>query len=168
MRELRHGVMFTLTGMLLFGGAYPVVVWTVGQAAFRDRASGTLIMRADGAVIGSRLIAQRFEGAKYFHPRPSAVGYNAASSGGSNKAPSIAARSEMVTASGSGLDPHISPESAESQLTRVAHARGVDIAAIRDIVRAHVEGPTFGLLGRPRINVLELNLALDAEFKEER
>lgn len=188
MAELKHALRFTVTTMVLFGGLYPSLLWGVGRAVFHDRAQGGLLVRDDGGVIGSRLIAQPFEQARYFHPRPSAVEYDAAATGGSNYGPSNPAQldavkkrmghetavngvpptrlpSEMVTASGSGLDPHISPEAAEVQVTRVARARGVGLDVIRGIVRAHTEGRTFGLLGRPRINVLELNLALDAALR---
>jgi K+-transporting ATPase ATPase C chain len=185
MKEVRYAVAFTITTMIVFGGAYPLAVWAIGRVAFQQQAEGSLIRRADGTVAGSRLIAQGFSQPQYFHPRPSAVDYNAASPGGSNHAPSnpdhqkaVAGRlgaitalervtadqvpSEMVTASGSGLDPHVSPEAAALQVTRVAAARGVSPDQIRGLVRSHILPPTFGILGRARINVLELNRALDA------
>ena len=186
-RELAHAVRFTLVSMLLFGGAYHALIWTVGQAAFPAQAEGSLIRRADGTVVGSRLIAQKFTRAEYFHPRPSGVDYNAASTGGTNYGPSnpdhlkaveerlaaitsredVAAAdvpSEMVTTSGGGLDPHIGPEAAELQVARVAAARAVSPDRVRDLVRARTEPPAFGFLGRARVNVLELNLALDDEL----
>jgi K+-transporting ATPase ATPase C chain len=151
---------------------------------FPSQAEGSLIRRADGTVVGSRLIAQKFVRPEYFRPRPSGVDYNAASTGGTNYGPSnpdhlkavrerldaITAEegapanqvlSEMVTASGAGMDPHIPPAAAELQAPRVAKARGVAVERVRELIRAHTEPPTFGLLGRARVNVLELNLALD-------
>jgi K+-transporting ATPase ATPase C chain len=179
--------LFTLITMPLCGGAYHGVVWAVGRVAFAAQAEGSLIRRADGTVVGSRLIAQRFTRAEYFLPRPSGVDYNAASTGGTNYGPSnpdhlkavrerldaataqegvTAAQipSEMVTASGAGLDPHIPPAAAGLQARRVAAARGVPLDRVRQLVEAHTEPPTLGLLGRARVNVLELNLALDAAF----
>lgn len=184
LKELRVALIFTVTTMLLFGGVYPLVLWGIGRVAFADASEGSLLRRPDGRVIGSRLIAQPFNEPRYFHPRPSAVDYNAASTGGSNWGPSnpdhlktVKARldairtadgvapdrvpSEMITASGAGLDPHIPPGAAELQVNRVAAARGVDAERVRTIVAAHVEPPTFGFIGRARINVLELNVALD-------
>lgn len=187
LKEIKRGILFTVTTMLLLGGGYNVVIWAIGQIAFRSQAEGSLIRRDDGRVVGSRLIAQKFSRPEYFHPRPSAVDYNAASTGGSNYAPSnpdhlkavqerlaaIAAQegvaprqvpSEMVTASGAGLDPHIPPDAAELQAPRVAGSRNVDVATVRELIASHTEPPTFGFLGRPRVNVLELNLALDDAF----
>jgi K+-transporting ATPase ATPase C chain len=170
--------------MVLFGGVYHAGLWAVGQVAFPAQAQGSTIRRDDGSVIGSSLVAQAFARSGYFHPRPSAVDYNAASTGGSNFGPSnpehlelvkerlaevIAAESapasdvpsEMITASGGGLDPHIPPAAAHLQAARVAAARGIDPNRIRALIDAHTEPPTFGFLGRARVNVLELNLALD-------
>ena len=184
LKELKLAVAFTMVTMLLFGGAYPLLLWGIGRVAFAEAANGSLLRRADGTVVGSRLIAQSFSAPQYFHPRPSAVDYNAASTGGSNYGPSnpdhikavqdrlasirhaegVAATqvpSEMVTTSGGGLDPHIPPNAAALQVARVATARGVDAGRVRAIVEAHIEPPTFGILGRARVNVLELNLALD-------
>ena len=186
-RELKRGVLFTVVSMVLFGGVYHVVLWGLGRVLFPVQVEGTLVRRADGAVVGSRLIAQDFEAAGYFHPRPSAVDYNAASTGGSNDGPSnpehlalvgqrldtviagehaTAAQvpSEMVTASGSGLDPDIPPAAAALQAPRVAAARRVAVDRVQALVRAHTTPPAFGLLGRARVNVLELNLALDEAF----
>ena len=183
--EIRRAVSFTLVTMLLFGGAYHVAVWALGQVAFPAQVEGSLIRRDDGTVVGSRLIAQAFTGPQYFHSRPSAVDYNAASTGGSNFGPSnpdhlkamqarlatITAResvpasqvpSEMVTASGGGLDPHLPPAAAALQVRRVASARGISVERVRALVDTHTESPTFGFLGRARVNVLELNLALDS------
>ena len=185
--ELKRGVLFTIVAMVLFGGVYHVGLWAVGQVAFPVQAQGSLIRRDDGSVIGSSLIAQAFARSEYFHPRPSAVDYNAASTGGSNFGPSnpehlelvkerltevMAAESapasdvpsEMITASGGGLDPHIPPAAAHLQAGRVAAARGIDPSRIRALIGAHTEPPTFGFLGRARVNVLELNLALDREL----
>jgi K+-transporting ATPase ATPase C chain len=183
--ELIYGVRFTLFTMVLLGGVYNAALWGVGQVAFPNQAEGSLVWRADGTVVGSRLIAQRFTRDGYFHPRPSAAEYNAASTSGSNYGPSnpdhlaavrerldaVVAKeattparvpSEMVTASGAGMDPHIPPAAAELQTARIANARGVDLQRVRALVAAHTEPPTLGFLGRARVNVLELNLALDA------
>jgi K+-transporting ATPase ATPase C chain len=184
-KEIKQGIAFTLVTMALLGGAYHVVLWGVGRLAFPAQTEGSLIRRADGTVVGSRLIAQKFTRPEYFRPRPSGVDYNAASTGGTNYGPSNAEHlnavrerlaritaedgvpagrvpSEMVTASGGGMDPHIPPAAAELQAARVAAARGVPVEQVRDLVRAHTEPPTLGFLGRARVNVLELNLALDA------
>jgi K+-transporting ATPase ATPase C chain len=182
--ELKQGILFTVVAMLLFGGGYHVVLWALGRVAFPSQIEGSLIRRADGTVIGSRLIAQAFTRPEYFHPRPSGVDYNAASTGGTNygpsnpdhlkavqerlddvtaleKVPASQVPSEMVTASGGGMDPHIPPAAAELQATRVAAARGVAIDRVRELIQAHTEPPALGFLGRARVNVLELNLALD-------
>jgi len=182
--EVRRGVLFTVVTMILLGVGYPLVLWGVGRVLFPAQAEGSLLRRSDGSVIGSRLVAQAFTRPEYFHPRPSAVDYDAASTGGSNYGPSnpdhlkivrerLDARttlegvspaqvpSEMVTASGGGLDPHIPPAAAELQAARVARARGVPVERVRELVRAHTEPATLGFLGRARVNVLELNLALD-------
>jgi K+-transporting ATPase ATPase C chain len=182
--EIKRGVLFTIVTMALCGGVYHAGLWAVGQVAFPAQAQGSTIRRDDGSVIGSSLVAQAFARSGYFHPRPSAVDYNAASTGGSNFGPSnpehlelvkerlaevIAAESapasdvpsEMITASGGGLDPHIPPAAAHLQAARVAAARGIDPNRIRALIDAHTEPPTFGFLGRARVNVLELNLALD-------
>lgn len=183
-KEIRQGVLFTLVTMVLLGGGYHFVLWAIGQVAFPAQAEGSLIRRADATVIGSRLIAQKFARPDYFRPRPSAADYNAASTSGSNYGPSnpdhlkaVQERvdaivkedgvrpdqipSEMVTASGAGIDPHIPPGAAQLQAARVAASRKTDVARIRDLVAAHTESPLWGFLGRARVNVLELNLALD-------
>jgi K+-transporting ATPase ATPase C chain len=185
--ELVRGLRFTLFTMAVVIGGYHLLLWGLGQAAFAGQADGSLIRGDDGAVVGSRLIAQKFSRPEYFRPRPSGVDYNAASSGGTNFGPSspdhlaavkqrldeITARegvdasavpSEMVTASGAGMDPHIPPGAAEVQVARVAAARKVAPERVRALVAAHVEPPLIGVFGRSRVNVLELNLALDAEL----
>jgi potassium-transporting ATPase KdpC subunit len=187
LKEIKQGILFTIVTMVLFGGAYHLVFWTIGQTLFASQAEGSLIRRGDGSVVGSRLIAQKFTRPEYFQPRPSPVDYNAASTGGSNYGPSnpdhlkavqeridaitkqegvTADRvpSEMVTAGGGGMDPHIPPNAAEMQVARVAASRKVDVSRVRDLVTAHTEAPTLGFLGRARVNVLELNLALDETF----
>lgn len=183
-RNLVVAVLMTVSTTVLLGIMYPLIVTILAQALFADRANGQLILR-DGRVVGSRLIAQPFTSPEYFWPRPSAAGtgYDAAASGGSNLGPTNrkliervagdvatwrAANPgrpvpvELVTTSGSGLDPHLSPAGALFQVPRVARARGLEEAALRRLVDAHVEGRQFGILGEPRVNVLELNLALDA------
>jgi K+-transporting ATPase ATPase C chain len=185
--EIKQGILFTIVTMVLLGGAYHLVFWTIGQTLFASQAEGSLIRRGDGAVVGSRLIAQKFTRPEYFQPRPSGVDYNAASTGGTNYGPSnpdhlkavqeridairkqeevTADRvpSEMVTASGGGLDPHIPSNAAKIQAARVAASRKVDVGRVRELVTAHTEAPTLGFLGRARVNVLELNLALDESF----
>jgi K+-transporting ATPase ATPase C chain len=187
--EIGKGIRFTVVTMLLLGGGYHAALWGVGRLAFPAQAEGSLVRRDDGSVVGSRLIAQKFQRPDYFHPRPSAVDYNAASSGGSNYGPSnpdhlkavkdrvtaikaedgvAAARipSEMVTASGAGLDPHVPPAAADLQAPRVARTRRVDVGAVREVIAAHVEPPLLGVFGRARVNVFELNLALDERFGE--
>jgi K+-transporting ATPase ATPase C chain len=184
--ELRPTVVMVVALSVLTGIAYPLVVTGVGRLAFPSQANGSLVVR-DGKVVGSRLIGQAFDDPKFFWGRPSAtspVPYNAAASSGSNLGPlhpalhdAVAARIaalraadpaatgpvpvDLVTASGSGLDPHISPAAAEFQVARVARVRGLDPAAVSALVARHTEGRTFGLLGEPRVNVLELNLSLE-------
>lgn len=173
------------TGVL--GVGYPLAVTGVAQAAFSDQANGSLVRDKAGQVVGSALVGQTFVAPGYLHPRPSAAGdgYDAAASSGSNLGPlnpdliarvktdADALRSETgvkavpadaVTASASGLDPHISPAYAELQAARIAKARGVGEAQVREVIRQHVEGRTFGVLGQPRVNVLLTNRALDARL----
>lgn len=187
-RELQQGVLFTAVGMLLFGGGYHIVLWGLGRVAFPEQTDGSMIRRSDGRIVGSRLIGQAFTRPEYFHSRPSGVDYNAASTGGTNYGPSnpdhlkavqerldaVTAResvpanqvpSEMVTASGGGLDPHMPPAAAELQAARVASARGASLDRVRQLIQAHTEPPTLGFVGRARVNVLELNLALDDELR---
>ncbi len=178
-------VMAMLT--LLTGIVYPLVVTGIGRVALRDQAEGSLV-RADGRIVGSRLIGQAFTTPRYFHPRPSAAGdgYDAEASGASNLGPTndtlidaVRERAERyrrenglppgapvpvdaVTASGSGLDPHISPENARLQIPRVARARGMDPSAVRAEVERATSGRVLGVLGEPAVNVLELNMALDS------
>lgn len=171
---------------ILTGVVYPLLVTALAQGLFPRTASGGLAFRANvAAPVGASLLAQKFESPPYFWPRPSAVDYNAGSSGGSNlsqgsadlkkayeerlaklraahPSQTTAPPAELLFASGSGLDPHISPEAAEYQLIRVAEARKLTPEALRKFVRAHVEGRQLGFLGEPRVNVLELNMALDA------
>jgi K+-transporting ATPase ATPase C chain len=186
--EFRGAIMSTLVLAVVCCGLYPLLVFGVAQLAFHDQANGSLIVDKDGTVRGSKLLGQGFTGEKYFHPRPSAAGngYDAANSGGSNLGPTsqklndaikdrlAAYRAEnglkgtepipadAVTASGSGLDPHISVRNAELQLARVAKARHLNETAVRALVQRHIEGPDLGFLGEPGVNVLELNLSLDA------
>ncbi len=178
---IRQSVLSTLCLAVLLCAAYPLLVTGVANAFFPKEAAGSLILR-DGAIVGSALIGQPFSSAKYFHPRPSAAGYDAGSSSGSNYGPTSKALAErvraseqelraerpegvlpvdMLTASGSGLDPHISPEAALMQARRVAEARGLSLETVEKLVRGHVEGPEWGVWGEPKVNVLRLNLALD-------
>jgi K+-transporting ATPase ATPase C chain len=179
----RTSIRFTLLTTLLFGIGYPLVVTGIAGAMFPHKAAGSLILK-NGQVIGSELLAQSFTSDRYFHPRPSAAGngYDATSSGGSNLAQSnaklvqriqgdidkLAAGNpghpvpiDAVTTSGSGLDPDITPDNAYFQVQRVAKARGIDEPQLRQLIQQHTAGRTFALLGEPRVNVLELNMALD-------
>jgi K+-transporting ATPase ATPase C chain len=165
----------SLVTLLLTGIAYPLAVTGVAQAVFRDKANGSLVKGDRGEVVGSELIGQKFSTPVYFWPRPSAVDWDAAGSGGSNLGPSskklhdrVAAAGEapmeMVTTSASGLDPHISPHAALWQVPRVAGARGIDPQRVRTLLDSMSEGRDLGFLGEPRVNVLLLNLALDRQF----
>jgi potassium-transporting ATPase KdpC subunit len=187
MKALKHiypAIMMTITLTIILGAIYPLIVTGLSQVLFKDKAMGSLIEK-DGKVIGSRIIGQPFSGPGYFHPRPSAAGsgYDAASSSGTNlgptsrklfetnvKAAADQLRQEnpdapvpidLVTASASGLDPHITPAAAEFQIPRIAKERGMSADEARRFVSEHTEGRQFGILGEPRVNVLELNLALD-------
>lgn len=181
--SLRPAIMLTLLFALLLGIIYPLALVGIGQAIAPAQANGSLIRDAKGTVIGSALIGQRFTGARYFHGRPSAAGkgYDALNSGGSNFGPTSQALvdrvkgdlkstrsspdfpppADLVTASASGLDPHISPEAGLYQAPRVAAARGVSVDRVRALVAAQTETPLLGFIGEPRVNVLQLNLALD-------
>jgi len=188
--QVRPAIVMTLVLCALTGFVYPGIVSGVAQLVFPRQANGSLVS-VNGRVVGSELIGQTFTQPFYFHSRPSAAGngYDATASSGSNKGPTdarladtlIAARvdtairvdramkgsvpSDMVTASASGLDPHISPANAYLQVARVARARGADSAAVRALLDRHVEGRQFGFFGEPRVNVLLLNIALDSAFQ---
>lgn len=185
--QFRPAILVTLVLMVITGLIYPGVVTGIAQLLFPRQAHGSLVT-VNGQVIGSELIAQQFARAEYFHPRPSAAGagYDDTLSAGSNKGPTdrkladtliaqavdsavkldggVKGRvpADLVTRSGSGLDPHISPASAFLQVDRVARARGLDSANVRALVERHVEGRQFGFFGESRVNVLRLNLALDS------
>jgi potassium-transporting ATPase KdpC subunit len=182
-KNLITAVLMTVVTTVLFGLIFPLVITGLAQLLFPRQANGELIAH-NGATIGSSLIGQQFSSAGYFHSRPSSAGtgYDAGNSSGSNLGPTnqaLIARvqgdadrlqaenpgapipMDLLTTSGSGLDPHISPEAAEFQVPRVARERGLSEDAVRDAVRQHTEQRQFGFLGEPRVNVLELNLALD-------
>ena len=175
--HLRPAITLTLFFALLTGLLYPLAITGAAQAIFPAQANGSQIIR-NGTPIGSALIGQAWTADKYFHGRPSAVKYDASTSSGSNLGPSsktlMAAiadnakalggssiPADLVTASGSGLDPDVSPAGALFQVARVAKARGVTEDALRQLIAAHTQGPDLGILGEPRVNVLDLNLALD-------
>src|SRR5712671_386411 len=184
MKNLLTAILMTIVTAVIFGLIYPLAITGVAQLAFPDKANGQLIKK-DGVLVGSRIIGQPFAGSGYFHSRPSAAGaagYDAGASSGSNLGPTnqklidrikgdvekLQAENpgkpvpiDLVTTSGSGLDPHISPAAAEFQMPRIARERHMSENDVRQIVSMHTEGRTFGLLGEPRVNVLELNLDLD-------
>ncbi len=186
--QIRSAVLVTLLLVVVCCGVYPLAVFALGQLLFPRQANGSLIIDAQGQIQGSRLIGQQFTGDKYFHARPSSAGngYDASNSSGSNLGPtsqklrdSIAHNladyrtqnglgtnapvpPDAVTGSGSGLDPHITPQNAELQASRVARARGAALEKVRDLIRRHTDQPSWGFLGEPGVNVLELNQALDA------
>ena len=187
--QLRPAIMLTLVLCVITGFVYPGIVTGIAQTLFPKQANGSLVS-VNGTVVGSALIGQPFTQAYYFHPRPSAAGagYDATASAGTNKGPTDlkladtliaqavdrairadgavkgAIPTDMVTASASGLDPHISPANAFLQVRRVAAARKVDSAAVRGLVEQQVEGRQFGFFGEPRVNVLLLNIAIDSAF----
>lgn len=168
MKTLWIAFRITLAFTLTCGVVYPLLVTGFAQAFYKDKAEGQIVTK-DGVVVGSILIAQKFQRPEYFWPRPSAVDYNPLPSGGSNLGPTsqalkeaIASRpKELAFASGSGLDPHISPASAAAQTTRIAKERGLDEALVQKLILEHTNGRQWGLLGEPTVNVLALNLALD-------
>jgi K+-transporting ATPase ATPase C chain len=183
-KNLLVAVWFTLVTTVIFGVLYPLAVTGLAQVLFHDRANGQLIEK-DGKLVGSRIIGQAFTGSGYFHSRPSSAGtgYDATASGGSNLAPTnknliervkadaqklhaenpdAAIPIDLVTTSGSGLDPDISPEAAEFQIPRIAHSRNLKQDDLRALVQKHTKGRDLGFLGEPRVNVLGLNLELDS------
>jgi K+-transporting ATPase ATPase C chain len=182
-KNLIIAVLMTLVTTVLFGLLFPMLITGLAQVLFPKQANGQLLTR-NGHVVGSRLIGQTFSSPGYFHSRPSSAGagYDAGNSGGSNLGPTnqaLMARvlgdadrlqaenpgteipMDLLTTSGSGLDPHISPEAAEFQVPRIAKERGLSEDVVREVVRQHTESRQFGFLGEPRVNVLELNLTLD-------
>jgi potassium-transporting ATPase KdpC subunit len=186
-RALLVSLRMALVTVVLTGIAYPLAVWGLGTALFPRQAAGSLVVDGSGTVIGSKLIGQSFTAEKYFHPRPSAAGpagYDAMASSATNLGPTskalmaaVTTRAaeavhtegakdgavpvDMVTSSASGLDPDISPDNAALQVARVARARGLSVDEVARLVSAHTVGRDLGFLGEPRVNVLELNLALD-------
>jgi len=181
---LTTAIIYTVATTLLLGVAYPLAVTALAQLLFRDKADGQLIQQ-NGQVIGSRIIGQSFAAPGYFHGRPSAAGngYDAANSGGTNLAttnsalitrvqqataalqaenPGTPIPADLVTTSASGLDPDITPAAAAFEASRVARERGISLAVVQALIAAHTTPRQFGLLGEPRVNVLELNLALDS------
>lgn len=189
MNPLLTSIRATLVLTAVTCGAYPLLVTGIAQTAFKDKAQGSLLTNKEGKVIGSSLLGQNFTGDSYFHPRPSAAGsgYDGASSSGSNLGPTsqklhdaiqeriIAYRAknglamnatvpaDAVTASGSGLDPHISVRNAELQASRVAKVRNLRVEKVLELIIANTEKPDFGVFGNARVNVLKLNLALDPQ-----
>jgi len=184
--QLIVAIKFTLITTLLFGLVYPLAVTGLSQLFFPKQANGSLIER-NGQILGSRLIGQPFTSEKYFHSRPSAAGtgYDATSSSGSNLGPTnqqlvdrvkqdvaklqqdnpgVAIPADLVTSSGSGLDPDISPAAADFQVPRIARARGIGVESLRPLVARHTQQRQWGILGEARVNVLQLNLDLDASF----
>jgi K+-transporting ATPase ATPase C chain len=182
-KNLIIAILMTLVTTILFGLLFPLVITGMARALFPGKADGQLLTR-NGKVVGSRLIGQSFSSPGYFHSRPSSAGtgYDAGNSGGSNLGPTnqslvarvqgdadrlqaenpgVAIPMDLLTSSGSGLDPNISPEAAEFQVPRIARERGLSEDVVREAVRQHSEARQFGFLGEPRVNVLELNLTLD-------
>lgn len=187
LRQSFAGLRILIVFTVVLGFAYPAVVWGIGQVATHDNANGSMVTSADGARVGSSLIGQEFSGDQWFQTRPSASDYDGLASGASNLGPNspelsnaieqrraalekanpeavasgLTIPADAMTASASGLDPDISPEYALFQVDRVAKARGVDPAELRALVAAHTDGRELGFLGEPRVNVLELNLAVE-------
>jgi len=185
-KNLLIAVLMTIVTTILLGIIYPLVVTAIAKVVFPNKANGQLIQR-NGVIVGSRIIGQPFSSAGYFHSRPSAAGngYDAGNSGGSNLGPTnqklidrvkadVATNQaenpskpvpiDLVTTSASGLDPHISPAAAEFQVPRIARERGMTEDQVRQLITKHTEGRQLGFLGEPRVNVLELNLDLDASY----
>ncbi len=183
-KELILALRFTLVTTLVFGLIYPLLVTGLSKVLFPKQAAGSLIEK-DGRVMGSKLIGQSFSADKYFHPRPSNAGngYDASASSPSNLAPTnqalidrvksdvsklqqenpgVPIPADLVTASGSGLDPEISPAAADFQIPRIAKARGISVDSLKALVARHTQARTWGIFGEPRVNVLELNLDLDS------
>jgi K+-transporting ATPase ATPase C chain len=191
-KELWISILVTIVLCIVVSGIYPVLIWAIGQLGFPYQANGSLI-ESDGKIVGSALLAQGFSGEKYFHPRPSAAGtgYDPLNSGGSNLGPTsqklidgikanidqyrqenglspkVLVPADAVTASGSGLDPHISPQNAALQIPRVARARGLSEDVVREAVAKATDGSLLGLGGDPGVNVLKLNVALDTEASKQ-
>lgn len=179
LRQLVASLRMLVVLTVLLGVLYPAVVWGVGQVGLTGRADGSLVRR-DGVVVGSSLLGQDFTGPRWFHGRPSVSAYAGGASGGSNLATTAQdqaravrerqaawagigdgpAPADVLTASASGLDPHVSPAAADAQVSRVAAANGLSEAVVRRLVESHTQGRSLGFLGEPRVNVLELNLAL--------
>ncbi|GAA0377528.1 potassium-transporting ATPase subunit KdpC [Brevundimonas terrae] len=187
LNHIRPALVMVVLFTGLLGVAYPLAVTGVAQAAFPSQANGSLVKDTGGKVVGSALVGQAFVQPAYLHPRPSAAGngYDASASSGTNMGPlnaDLTARvkddtarlkaenptgaipADAVTASASGLDPHVSPQYAAFQISRIAKARGVKEAQVREVIENHIEGRTFGVLGQPRVNVLLTNRALDARL----
>jgi K+-transporting ATPase ATPase C chain len=186
LKELKPAILITFVLTILTGILYPLAVTGIAQTIFHRQANGSLIER-DGKVIGSEIIGQNFTKPEYFHPRPSQNSYDAANSGGSNLGPTNPALADRlkkdaaqfrkdnpdytgpipadaITASGSGLDPEITPANALAQAARVAHARGAATDAVQNLVAANTQQRDLGVLGEPRVNVLKLNMALDQTY----
>lgn len=175
MKTLFQSVRFIFVMTLITGVAYPLLMTMFGKTFYASKAEGDFLKNKEGTTVGSKWIAQNFTKDEYFHPRPSAINYNASSSSGSNLGPTSADLLKVVTerksgedtdtpmlfASGSGLDPHILLRTAEKQIPRVSKARGMEESVIYAMVLKHVEPRQWGFLGEPRINVLMLNLDLD-------
>ena len=186
-KEILTSILATLVFAIVLCGIYPVIIWGAAQLLFPHQANGSLVESKDLRMIGSELLGQNFTAAKYFHPRPSAAGqgYDAASSGGSNLGPTsqklvdavkqhgadyrtenalpddTLVPADAVTASGSGLDPHISVKNAELQASRVAQERNLSLDTVKVAIGKATDGRSFGILGEPGVNVLKLNVALD-------
>ena len=191
LKEIKTSVIVTLVLLIICSGIYPLMVWSAGQVLFPHQANGSLVLDADGKPIASTLLAQNFTADKYFNPRPSAAGtgYDSTSSGGSNFGATSQALhdavkqrvtdyrkannlpdsqpvpADAVTASGSGLDPHISIKNALFQLPRVAKARSMNEDDLKKLVDQYTDGRDFGILGEPGVNIVKLNLALDGKYK---